>query len=179
MLYCNVYALFMTGSSALQIQPHGIDTWPNQRLQPQCLILHSRWGLKTSSRGVCGITACRGVHINGQVSTVLALFSTTNPAFPYYKWMNATRGWNWAKKLRPPFVNSFTILGAWSGLLHCGVYYSCPPGYVLSAAPLQGNMYTTCVCDYQNPNILDCNGHSITLRVSRLPILLALSSSHR
>ena len=54
---------------------------------------------------------------------------------------------------------------------------SCPPGYVLSAAPLQGNMYTTCECDYQNPNILDCNGHSITLRVSRLHLMLALSSA--
>jgi len=43
---------------------------------------------------------------------------------------------------------------------------SCPPGYVLSAAPLQSNMYNTCECDNQNSNIMDCNQHRIILRVS-------------
>jgi len=52
---------------------------------------------------------------------------------------------------------------------------SCPPGYVLSAAPLQDTLYTTCKCDDQNTNILDCSGHMIILRVSMLytSILLA------
>ena len=42
---------------------------------------------------------------------------------------------------------------------------SCPPGYVLSAAPLH-NMYNTCECDSQNSDIMDCNQHRIILRVS-------------
>ena len=45
---------------------------------------------------------------------------------------------------------------------------SCPPGYVLSAAPLQGNMSTTCACDNNDSSILGCNGRSIILKVSRL-----------
>ena len=45
---------------------------------------------------------------------------------------------------------------------------SCPPGYVLSAAPLQGTKYTTCECDNNNSNIVDCSGRSIILKVSRL-----------
>ena len=42
---------------------------------------------------------------------------------------------------------------------------SCPPGYVLSAAPLQGTKYTTCECDDNNSNIVDCSGRSIILKV--------------
>ena len=42
---------------------------------------------------------------------------------------------------------------------------SCPPGYVLSATPLQGNNYTTCECDTQNPIVVDCNGCKIVIRV--------------
>ena len=42
---------------------------------------------------------------------------------------------------------------------------SCPPGYVLSAAPLQDNMYTTCECDDNNSNILDCSERGIILKV--------------
>jgi len=41
---------------------------------------------------------------------------------------------------------------------------SCPPGYVLSPAPLQD--YTTCECDTHNPIVVDCNGRNIVIRVS-------------
>lgn len=45
----------------------------------------------------------------------------------------------------------------------------CPPGYMLSAV-LQAKMTmssTKCQCDYENPDIVDCNGHRIVLKVSR------------
>ncbi len=39
----------------------------------------------------------------------------------------------------------------------------CPPGYVLSSVA-QG--FVTCDCDFDNPNILDCEGKTILLAVS-------------
>ena len=62
-----------------------------------------------------------------------------------------------------PIQDTFTVVST-----------SCPPGYVLSAAPLQGNMYTTCTCDNNNPNIVNCSGDSIILKVSRLYTQVAL-----
>ena len=50
------------------------------------------------------------------------------------------------------------------------VFTGCPPGYVLSAVPLQGTKYTTCECDNNDRSILECNGHSIILKVSYIPL---------
>ncbi len=38
----------------------------------------------------------------------------------------------------------------------------CPPGYVLSSVA-QG--FVTCECDFDNPNIVDCEGKTILLAV--------------
>ncbi len=41
--------------------------------------------------------------------------------------------------------------------------HDCPPGYVLSSVA-QG--FVTCECDFDNPNIVDCEGKTILLAVS-------------
>ena len=43
---------------------------------------------------------------------------------------------------------------------------SCPPGHVLSPAPIQPNLYTSCQCNQDNPDVLECDGRRIVLQVT-------------
>ena len=40
----------------------------------------------------------------------------------------------------------------------------CPPGYVLAQAPQESN-YETCLCNYNNTLILQCDGMTILIEV--------------
>ena len=40
----------------------------------------------------------------------------------------------------------------------------CPPGWILSTAQLEG--YTTCICNFDNSDVVACNERNILLMVS-------------